>query len=61
MNEAETRAEHIAPTLTAAGWGVIETMPNLKDPLELLLRVVIAGLETMKLVNILTPLPLEPP
>jgi hypothetical protein len=51
MNEAETRAEHIAPTLTAAGWGVTETMPNLKDPLELFLRVVIAGLETMKLVN----------
>src|SRR6478609_2295961 len=24
MNEAETRAEHIDPALTAAGWGVIE-------------------------------------
>ena len=24
MNEAETRAEHIAPALKAAGWGVIE-------------------------------------
>ena len=24
MNEAETRAEHIDPALTAAGWGVVE-------------------------------------
>src|SRR5882672_7712472 len=24
MNEAETRAEHIDPTLKAAGWGVVE-------------------------------------
>lgn len=24
MNEAETRAEHIDPTLRAAGWGVVE-------------------------------------
>src|ERR1700694_274296 len=24
MNEAETRAEHIAPALAAAGWGVVE-------------------------------------
>ena len=24
MNEAETRAEHIAPALKAAGWGVVE-------------------------------------
>src|SRR5450755_3752770 len=24
MNEAETRAEHIDPALTAAGWGVID-------------------------------------
>src|SRR5450631_2386912 len=24
MNEAETRAEHIDPTLAAAGWGVVE-------------------------------------
>ena len=24
MNEAETRAEHIAPALQAAGWGVVE-------------------------------------
>jgi type I restriction enzyme R subunit len=24
MNEAETRAEHIAPALRAAGWGVAE-------------------------------------
>jgi hypothetical protein len=24
MNEVETRAEHIAPALAAAGWGVIE-------------------------------------
>ena len=24
MNEAETRAEHIDPALTASGWGVIE-------------------------------------
>ena len=24
MNEAETRAEHIAPALKSAGWGVVE-------------------------------------
>ena len=24
MNEAETRAVHIAPALKAAGWGVVE-------------------------------------
>ena len=24
MNEAETRAEHIAPALKAAGWGLVE-------------------------------------
>ncbi len=24
MNEAETRAEHIDPALTAAGWGVVD-------------------------------------
>lgn len=24
MNEAETRADHIDPTLAAAGWGVVE-------------------------------------
>ena len=24
MNEAETRAEHIDPTLKAAGWGVVD-------------------------------------
>lgn len=24
MNQAETRAEHIAPALAAAGWGVVE-------------------------------------
>ncbi|MDD2684593.1 MAG: hypothetical protein PHY62_00355 [Gallionella sp.] len=24
MNEAETRAEHIAPMLKSAGWGVVE-------------------------------------
>ena len=24
MNEAETRAEHIDPALTVAGWGVVE-------------------------------------
>src|SRR5580693_5188985 len=24
MNEAETRAEHIDPALTAVGWGVVE-------------------------------------
>ncbi len=24
MNEAETRAEHIAPALKAAGWGVVD-------------------------------------
>jgi type I restriction enzyme, R subunit len=24
MNEAETRAGHIDPALTAAGWGVVE-------------------------------------
>ena len=24
MNEAETRAEHIDPSLTAAGWGVVD-------------------------------------
>ncbi|MCI0739414.1 MAG: hypothetical protein L0Y72_10250 [Gemmataceae bacterium] len=24
MNEAETRADYVAPALTAAGWGVVE-------------------------------------
>lgn len=24
MNEAETRAEHIAPALAMAGWGIVE-------------------------------------
>jgi len=24
MNEAETRADHIDPALTPAGWGVVE-------------------------------------
>jgi len=24
MNEAETRADHIDPALTAAGWGIVE-------------------------------------
>ena len=29
MNEAETRAEHIDPSLKAAGWGVVEgNVPN---------------------------------
>ena len=31
MNEAETRAEHIAPTLKAAGWGVVEGSRVLRD------------------------------
>src|SRR5438552_10508002 len=31
MNEAETRAEHIDPALTAAGWGVVEGSKILRE------------------------------
>jgi len=31
MNEAETRAEHIDPALTAAGWGVVEGSRILRE------------------------------
>src|SRR5580704_13228563 len=31
MNEAETRAEHIAPALKAAGWGVVEGSRVLRE------------------------------
>jgi type I restriction enzyme, R subunit len=31
MNEAETRAEHIDPALKAAGWGVVEGSPVLRE------------------------------
>ena len=31
MNEAETRAEHIDPTLKAAGWGVVEGSKILRE------------------------------
>jgi type I restriction enzyme, R subunit len=31
MNEAETRAEHIDPALTAAGWGVVEDSKILRE------------------------------
>ncbi|MCY2986853.1 MAG: hypothetical protein NTY19_03180 [Planctomycetota bacterium] len=31
MNEAETRAEHIAPALAAVGWGVVEGTKNLRE------------------------------
>ena len=31
MNEAETRAEHIDPALTAAGWGVVEGSRVLRE------------------------------
>ena len=31
MNEAETRAEHIDPTLTAAGWGVVDGSRILRE------------------------------
>ena len=36
MNEAETRAEHIDPTLAAAGWGVVEgSRIRREDPITL--------------------------
>ncbi len=28
MNEAKTRAEHIAPALRAAGWGVVASISD---------------------------------
>jgi Holliday junction resolvasome RuvABC endonuclease subunit len=31
MNEAETRAEHIDPALTAAGWGVVDGSRVLRE------------------------------
>jgi len=31
MNEAETRAEHIDPSLKAAGWGVVEGSRILRE------------------------------
>jgi type I site-specific restriction endonuclease len=31
MNEAETRAEQIAPALKAAGWGVVEGSRILRE------------------------------
>lgn len=31
MNEAETRAEHIDPAWSAAGWGVVESSKILRE------------------------------